>query len=284
MSNNYILDNYNITTTLTELSVYIRVMNNISFQSYESTVHLRDINLPFEKRQIYDIICNCFERKPDYDTTITVKNNGITVAFDITFNGAFKTNFSLILPEKKMTEDGNLTISINKIEIEYKKEIEILKSKIEKLEKIIESIGHTTGFMNLKLGETKEINIDNNWNHKGIESIKSFFNLETLTIMNTNNILDNISFQNNSLNKIIFSSWVNNLKSFNGIENLPNLETIEIIGGIGLKSEYPYIKEQFDKVKKLKKVIYRGCSANYLSQKDYIIDYCKKNNIAIEII
>jgi hypothetical protein len=129
MSNNFILDEYNITTTLTELSVFMRVLNNVSYQSYENTIHLRDINLPFKKNHIYDVLTNCFNKKENYDVVFNIKNNALNLTFNVLFEGMFESTFSIILPEKKMTEDSNITLNINKIEVAYKKEIENLKDR-----------------------------------------------------------------------------------------------------------------------------------------------------------
>ncbi len=133
MSNNFELGEYNITTTLTDLSVFMRILNNVSYKSYENTIHLSDINLPFEKHQIYDILTNCFNKKESYDVVFISKNNALDLTFNLLFDGIFKSTFNITLPEMKTIDDSNLILNINKMEVEYKKEIKSLKTEIQKM-------------------------------------------------------------------------------------------------------------------------------------------------------
>lgn len=291
MSNNFVFDEYNITTTLTELSVYMRVMNNVSYQCYENILQLRDINLPFKKNHIYDIICNCFNKKENYDVIFTIKNNSLLLAFNILFEGIFESNFNLILPEKKLSEENNLTLNINKIEIEYKKEVENLKKEIEKMkteyEKKLEEFNLI--FECLTCSKIHDCNYDKKIEHlsldasnglanKLISSIGDFIKLKTLHIQG--NLFSSFKFRHPLLKKIIFLNC-DSFNSFQGIENFTNLEEIEIQTSFNAMDFNVQQQTYLSNVKNLKKIILK--SINRPDFKSLIVDFGKKYNIDIEI-
>lgn len=129
MSNNFTLSQYTITTTLKEDLLFIRVLNSISFESYENNISLNDINLPFEKKQRYDILVNCLSKKENYNVIFNVKQNSLEMIFNAVLEGIFTINFNIVLPEKKQTDENSLIFKINQMEIEHKNNIEQLYIK-----------------------------------------------------------------------------------------------------------------------------------------------------------
>jgi hypothetical protein len=310
MSNNFVIREYNITTSLTDNYVFIRVLNNISFHSYENTVPLRNIctRLPFEPNQIYDVLINCFNEKDNYVVVLTNNTNELILSFTILFDGIFKTCFNITLPEQKITEDARLTLNMNTIEIGFKREIDKLKAEMENMK-----IGYKREFDKLKAEmENMKIEYTNNKNemntiiHDGIgnvmidestyrpgnklntriyklsnpnENIKQMLStMFTLEVLEIHCNLWCFDFTQQFVKRIVLS-WGYTEFHFKGIDNLPNVEIIEIMPtfqfNIAEANEY-YLNQ----AKKLKKIVLNS----YTTRKDFFVNYCNKNNIEIEIM
>ena len=81
-----------------------------------------DINLPFDKNDIFNIIDDCFSLKENFNVSFLIKQNNIKLTFDIIFSSKYKHNFNLILIEKNVKSEI-------KMECEYIKEINDLKNE-----------------------------------------------------------------------------------------------------------------------------------------------------------
>ena len=67
-------DQYTITTSLNERSaIYIKIANNISYMCYEGNFDSAAFKLPFELRNIYELVNKCFA---EMDGTGTTEESG----------------------------------------------------------------------------------------------------------------------------------------------------------------------------------------------------------------
>lgn len=285
MSSNFKIDNFNITTSLTDSSVYMRVLNNISFQCYENNVDIRDLKLPFPKEQIYDILNKCFSKTLNYDVIFLVKNDMLNLTFNILLEGLYKLNFNVILKEKILSNDTELTVNINQIDAKYEEKIKELENKIKELNTIVDCLTNSyITYPNTQMIQlnSKELscNSTNNSYLFGY-GIECFVKLEKFYINHDNGTKCfkdfNKIFSNSNL-KMLCISNISSLTSFEGIEErFPNIETLEIHSKCYINSStLNYLK----KLNNLKLVKFVSCTND--TNMTSLIEYCKQNKIKVE--
>jgi len=199
--------------SLNERTIYIKVSDTVNYTVYESNVELKELRLSLDLEDAYKIIIKCLEGSGDYKegykVTTSVNTNIMKMSFSARVEGFLKINFDIILKEKIMSNDGQLTLSMNRIEQKQTMAIETLTKKCADLENIItkqqhdfaEQLEFLRGVINgidiftspshhwsavaqtqftANIASTElTLNGDGNFNAK---SIGSFYQLEKLTI------------------------------------------------------------------------------------------------------
>lgn len=282
-SNTYTIGDYSVTTSLSEMCVYIRVVNNVSFQCFEDNVDITELKLPFNNRQIYDILSKCFDDTKDFKVTFLMKKGMLNLNFDILFNGSFDVHFSFILKEMVMKADSKMTMNFHKLEADYNKKIEMQEQRIKKLEEMVECLvnmehfmctespsyyrGQKLNLLELSLFTTTKENNDTNVNQK----IQYFYQLNKLTI-NGYYTYSNINFSNKTLKILIIMTG--SISSLEGLNGLPLLEEIEVrTNALNVDNIIPHLH------KNIKKITFFGGYGTLTKEK--LIPYCAKNNIAL---
>ena len=120
----YKINNYRITLTHNE-NIYIKVIDEISLQTYENNIDINELNIPFDRNDILNIIIDCFALKENFNVSFVINSNCMKIRFEILFNLKYKYNFDVILNEKHINNNA-------KTECQYIKEIEDLNNKLEK--------------------------------------------------------------------------------------------------------------------------------------------------------
>jgi len=135
MSDIFRYDEYTINTIYTELFIYIKIIDNTTYKCYESVSEIEN------KNKTYEIMKNSFNQIENYDLYFVFENNKLTLVFNAPFDNIIESVITIILYEKKLSELELLSIKIDNIDYQYKKEINTLKrnyeQKIEYLESII---------------------------------------------------------------------------------------------------------------------------------------------------
>lgn len=213
--------------SLNERTIYIKVSDAVNYTVYESNVELKELRLSLDLEDAYKIIVKCLEGssgclegskgagasegsyKGGYNVTTSVNTGIMKMAFSARVEGFLKINFDIILKEKIMSNDGQLTLSMNRIEQKQTMAIEELTKKCADLEETItkqqqnfaEQLEFLKGVINgidiftspshhwtavaqtqftANIASTElTLNGDGNFNAK---SIASFYQLEKLTI------------------------------------------------------------------------------------------------------
>ena len=173
----YKIENFNITLSQIDDNIYIKVVDNISFQTYENNVDFNDIVLPFDKNDIFNIISDCFSSNK---VSFLVRENNVKITFDIIFNSKYKYNFEVVLIEKNVKSDV-------KSECQYIKEINDLKKELESLK-----IMFNNEIKSLKNNQEKNVKGDTKSEYqyiketndlkKEFESFKIMFNNEIKSV------------------------------------------------------------------------------------------------------
>uniref|UniRef100_A0A6C0ITM4 Uncharacterized protein n=1 Tax=viral metagenome TaxID=1070528 RepID=A0A6C0ITM4_9ZZZZ len=119
MCDTFEIKQYTIVASLNERNIYIKLTDNVNFINYESNVDAKELRLQFELKDIYSLIKNCFEQKPDFNVSFNVSSGNIKLVFNAKVGGFLNVNFEALFKEKLMSNDGQLTLNVNKMEQKY---------------------------------------------------------------------------------------------------------------------------------------------------------------------
>ncbi len=135
MTDAFTYKNYSIISSLNERSIYLKITDTINFLSYEGNIDLKELRVSIALEDVYKIMTNCFTREnEDYLLAISVNSEVIKLAFNATIGGFLKINFEVLLREKLMSNDGQLTLNFNKLEQQQALAIKSLTDKCANLE------------------------------------------------------------------------------------------------------------------------------------------------------
>jgi hypothetical protein len=282
----------------------MKIIDTINFLSYEGNVDLKELRVSIDLDGAYKIMINCFkEEEHDYSVTISVNSGVLKLAFNALIGKFLKMNFDIILREKLMSNDGQLTLNFNKLEQQQAHAIKSLTEKcadleasVTKMQQIIDccqifmtNIYSPSGhWCDLQTSTTTYLN---NISAKVItmqdhgqtiwKNISVFYQLEKLTITNFNvgNNINNLTkFGNDNLKELVLNCSANgSFTSLEGINNFPNLEILTITSPPGLKDVVTTLKNIKHNIKTLK---FQGCSGVNVVE---LQTYCQVNNVFLAL-
>lgn len=296
MCDTFEIKQYSIISSLNERNIYIKLTDNVNFINYEGNVDAKELRIQFELADIYNLIKNCFEQKDNFNVSFNVSSGNIKLLFNAKVGGFLKVNFEALFKEKLMSNDGQLTLNINKIEQKHNS----LFKRFEEFEKIIlkqqkehERILEIMGNMYINIGTTNDtgssrnnsfykinskildLNNGNNW--LDYSKIEAFYCLEKLT-MTTHLHSDFTQLRNTSLIELICnSSGQGNLQSLKGIENFPKLTRLTVTQAPNLNNIVAVLSNIKHKINELN---FQSCSGINVIE---LQNYCQKNNIKLAI-
>lgn len=288
------VQNYSVILSLNERTIYLKLTDQVNFTMYESNLDNKELRLTIELNDAFHMMRNCFDETEGHKVVISVSAGIMRVAFAALVGGYMKMNFEALLKEKIMSNDGQLTTTINRLEQKQQanmddmaKKYKELEKKIKKLDEIIDAVSnahipfndtptdHRPGvFVSIN---TTEFAFD--WNrHMDIGRIKFLYKLEKLTFANYK-VSNFDTWSNANLRELIIQS-ADSMKSFSGLcTNLPNLESLYINSAPALTSIVPYLLTQKHKIKKM---TFHSCQQITASQMD-LQTYCKERKIELAI-
>ena len=302
MTDAFTYKNYSIISSLNERSIYLKITDTINFLSYEGNIDLKELRVSIALEDVYKIMTNCFTREnKEYLLDISVNSEVIKLAFNATIGGFLKINFEVLLREKLMSNDGQLTLNFNKLEQQQALAIKTLTDKCANLEASVNQLhqiidccqifmsniyspsGHwsdiqTNGQTQVNNISAKEITMTDHGGNIIWKSISMFYKLNKLTINNFTTKTNLTWFSNNTLKELILSCGGNGTFTLlEGIENFPNLEILTITSAPGLKDVVKILSEKKHKIKTLK---FQGCTGVNVVE---LQTYCQVNNIFLAI-
>ena len=304
MSETFSYKNYSIVTSLNERTIYLKIIDTINFLSYEGNVDLKELRVSIDLDGAYKIIINCFKEESNYSVYISVNSGVLKLAFNALIGGFLKMNFEVLLREKLMSNDGQLTLNFNKLEQKQAQAIDMLTKKcadleasVNKMQKIIDccqifmtniytpqgnwcDLQTTSNTTHLNNISSKEITMQDHgqtiW-----KNISVFYQLEkfTITSFNAGNNITNLSnFSNNNLTELVLNCVAHQtFSSLTGIQNFPNLEILTVTSAPGLKDVVTILKSTKHKIKTLK---FQGCSGVNVVE---LQTYCQVNNVFLAL-
>ena len=134
MTETFINKNYSIVISLNERSIYLKIIDTINYLSYEGNVDLKELRISINIENVYDIMLKCFKEEKDYIFIISVNSGSLKIVFNALVADFLKINFDVLLREKLMSNDGQLTLNFNKLEQQHAQSIRSLTEKCAKLE------------------------------------------------------------------------------------------------------------------------------------------------------
>jgi hypothetical protein len=212
-------------------------------------------------------------------------------------------NFEVLLREKLMSNDGQLTLNFNKLEQQQAMAIKSLTEKcnnleasVNKMQQIIDccqifmtNIHSPSGWCDIQSNSQTRLN---NISAKEItmpdqgqtiwKNLSVFYQLEKLTITNFNagnNIPSLSNFSNKNLTELVLNSHPGHptFTSLEGIQNFPNLEILTITTAPGLTNVVSILKSKTHKIKTIK---FQGCTAVNVVE---LQTYCQVNNVFLAL-
>ena len=300
-----------VIVSLNERTIYIKVSDCVNYTVYESNIELKELRLSLDLEDAHKIIVKCLEGSSvDYKVTTSVNTNVMKMSFSARIEGFLKMNFDIILKEKIMSNDGQLTLSMNRIEqkqtiaIEaltkkcadleetiikqqqnFTEQLEFLKGVVDNCQVFASSIytpqGHwcelesqaQTKLINIS---TKEMSLDYG-QHCVYRNIKSFYQLEKLTINQFTTKGNLTDFKNCILVELILNCGNGTFTSLQGIDGFPKLEILTVTSAAGLKDVVKVLTDVKHNIKTLK---FQGCTAINVVE---LQTYCQVNGIFLAL-
>ncbi len=307
MTDAFTIKNYTILTSLNERSIYMKITDMVGFMCYEGTVDPTGLRVSIALADAYVIITNCFAEESGYVVNISVSSGNMKLKFNAVVGGFLKMEFDVFLKEKIMSNDGQLTLSFNRIEQKQEFAIQSLTKRCEELETRLEN-------QSLQMGAEIQRLIDiinkldvfvaptHRWSHYSHKQWVANIASTTLEISNTDDpyfVPRNINtfYQ---LQKLLFQTWVahtnlqeisnktvteieircggnGTLTSLVGIENFPSLESLTVVNDPGLRDVVKTLSETKHKIKTLK---FQTCAAINVVE---LQTYCQVNGVFLAL-
>ncbi len=141
----YQFNNLYLLCSMNERAVYIKIVDKFTNTCYESNTDPKEIRgLPGTIQDIYKLIIKCFDEK----TVEFSANNGVmTCRFTTCLEGFFTLKFEIMLREKILGQDGEVSIQIFGLEQqlresqEYVKKLELqLEQREQEMKKELEEL------------------------------------------------------------------------------------------------------------------------------------------------
>jgi len=151
-------EQYTITTSLTDHSIYIKIVNNMSYATYEGTFEETVFRLSFELPGIYRLINKCFAAFTDknidnkYSVVAELEPSCIRLVFHCAIEEFLELDFEIRLKEKIVS--GNPAVLV-----ELEKQKQIIEMLNETAEKQATELAEFTG-LHKKYSESMKMFID----------------------------------------------------------------------------------------------------------------------------
>ena len=306
--------NYSTVISLNERGIYIKVTDNVNYLMYESNVDPKELRLSIDLEDVYKIMIKCLNtstsevketskveiKDSDYIVKTTISSGIMKLSFSAKVGGYLKLNFDILLREKLMSNDGQLTVNFNRLEQQQAQAIKSLTEKCSQLEtsvnKMQQIIDCCQIFMtniytpqgnwcdlqsntqtHLNNISAKEITMTDH-GHTIWKNISVFYQLEKITINSFTSQPNLKNFKNPTIKELILNCGNNGtFSSLTGIENFPNLEILTVTAAPGLRDVVKLLTESKPKIKTLK---FQACPAVNVVE---LQTYCQVNNVFLAL-
>lgn len=291
MTDSFEIEKYAIVSSLNERNIYVKVIDRILFMCYEANVDSKELRLPIELNNTYQLMTKCFKREPGYNAVITISSGIMKVLFNALVEGYLKLSFEIILREKVMSNDSQLSMNFHRIEQKQEQAVQHLTERLSQLERLVETISYAEinmikmchfnnhGCRDIfwKLNTTEMSLTGEYWDYS---KIKLFYQLEKITLISCNNFINftNDKMNNDNVKELILNCLnTTNFTSLVGLDGFPKLEKLTISGCSHLRDVVAVLNSYKHRIHTID---IKGCGAINNTE---IMTYCQKNNIKLNL-
>jgi hypothetical protein len=319
MPNAYELNNYSVVVSLNERTIYIKVTDTVNYITYEGNPEIKELRLNTELADAYAIVTKCLRNDDDYCLKISVNTGILKLNFNALVGGFLKMNFEILLREKVMSNDGQLTLNFNRLEQQLSVGLKQLLDRCNSLEQSIEDknealidLTNKLSFANIIIGystdngndnhsvkqrhiknmcdeylDIQQININNSSQHTldliNTDVFKYFYKLKKLTYTGGFDSTNLKEIENNSVEELI----INNApgpKMCIQLTSLQGLEQMPNLQKIEIVSaskltDIPTVLSSYNH--KITNIKIKDCpNVNVVE----LQTYCQANNINLEVM
>ena len=287
----YATKTHAITISLNDRTIYMKLTDNVNYMTYEANLDNKELRLTIELADAYKMMCNCFAEIVGHKASVSVTAGIMRVTFTALVGGYLNMNFEVILKEKILSNDGQLTTTINRLEQKILSNdgkltttittINRLEQKIQEMDSVINALSNAYVCMSIggPADASNFINISTkssalNFTLVDISRIKYLYKLETLTIhyYRTANFT---TLSNANVREVTMNCQNEpHLTSLDGLENLPKLESLTINSAPAL-TPASFISNKY----KVKKLVFNQCPQ--MSASVELRSYCDKHGIGL---
>jgi hypothetical protein len=277
-------------SSLNERTIYIKVIDTITFMCYESNIDSKELRLSIELCDAYKLMSKCFLSAGGYNVNISVNTGIMKLAFAAVVEGYLKINFEIMLREKVMSNDGQLTLNFNRIEQKQSQAIQVLTQKLAQLEGLVDALSYAEICMMQsnyqqqtgqyptaywKMNTTEMTLNGNSWEYN---KIRSFYKLEKLTFTSCCDIstFKNLKISNKTVKEFTLHG-LSGLSAITGLEDFPQLEKITFTSCASLRDVVAVLNSYKHTIKH---ITVKSCNAVNNTE---LMTYCQKNNIKLDL-
>lgn len=244
MTDAFTIKNYSILTSFNGKQIYLKLMDTVTHMVYETSVDNTELRLSLTLDDVYKIVTACFGEDEGYKVGITVRAGLMKIKFHAIVGGFLKVDFDIMVKEKLMTNDAQLTLFVNQLEQRHETAIEAFTARCDELQRMVKKLEETISAVSSAEIEmrvntfvplsTTSLSIQGDI-HLKADKIKLLFKLQKLHLTSFS-LVDLATISNGSLKDLSIDAG-GNLKfvSLRGIEGMPKLETLVIANAASLR-------------------------------------------------
>ena len=232
------------------------MMDTVTHLTYETNLDTAELRLSTSLEDTYKIITNCFAEDAGYKVAITVKSGFMKLKFHALVGGFLKIDFDVLLKEKLLSNDGQLTLFMNQLEQRQESVVESLTKRCNELASLIEAqekrFNHLETLLNtvscaeieLRMNAFYPINVltltIQGDTHLKMDKMSILYKLQKI-VFTSFSFSDLSCFKNGLLREMTIDSS-SKMSSLKGLEGFPNLEVLSIANSPLLKDFSAFYK------------------------------------------
>lgn len=245
MTDAFTIKNYSILTSFNGKQIYMKLMDTVTHMVYETSVDNSELRLSHSLDDVYKIVTACFGEDEGYKVSITVRAGLMKIKFHAIIAGFLKVDFDVLVKEKLMTNDAQLTLFVNQMEQRHETAIEALTKRCDELANVIKKLDETVRQIScaeIEMRVNTFVPISSNTLsiqgdvHLKADKIKLLFKLQKLHLT-AFSLADLTTISNSSVKELCIDVAAGNTRfvSLKGIEGIPRLETLVIVNAASLR-------------------------------------------------
>jgi hypothetical protein len=291
MSDSFEIENYSIVSSLNERTIYIKTIDKTLYICYESNIESKELRLSIEINNTYQLMTKCFRKETGYNVTMSINSGIMKMIFNAMVEGYLKINFEIILREKVMSNDSQLTMNFHRIEQQHEQTVKMLSKRLNQLERLVDAISyseiymlthphtnqHNSHVLYWKINTTDLHLMNNYWDYN---KIKLFYNLEKIKFQSCNDIT---SFKSNNISNdnvqemTLITLNSGSFRSLDGLNQFPKLQKL-VIQNCSHLSEIVKIFNSYKH--NIHTIDITNCTSINNTE---LMTYCQKNNIKLNL-